>query len=105
MHSDAGNLKPQVGTSGPSLKPALKPNADVLNALHYFNARCNGETHANMLELPSEHSLPHKHIHTPLPYLKQDSSFWVLEQSLTALQPCVVTAVKLTVPDTLSISI
>lgn len=64
MQSDAGNLKLQAGTLGPSLKTALKHNTDVLNELHYFIARCNGETHTNKLELPSEHSLPHQsHTH------------------------------------------
>lgn len=43
---------------GPSLKTALKPNRDVLNELHYFIARCSGEPHTNMLDLPSEHSFP-----------------------------------------------
>lgn len=41
------------------------------------------------------------HIHTSLPYLKEDSSFGVLGQSLSTLQPCVVTALKLTVAVTL----
>lgn len=64
IHSDAGNLKLQDGTLGPSLKTALKPNTDVLNELHYFIARCNGEAHTNMFNLPSEHSLPHgSHTH------------------------------------------
>lgn len=64
MQSDVGNLKLQVGTLGHSLKTALKPNTDVLNELHYCIARCNGETHTTMLDLPFEHSLPHES-HTP----------------------------------------
>lgn len=80
---------------GPSLKTALKPNTDVLNDCIILLQGVMEKLIQTGWTCPLSTACHMNHIHTFLPYLKQDSSFGMLEQSLHTLQPCVVTAVKL----------